>query len=218
MKKKLKKRRLVVLIIIVVILVIAVITLIQSISRLLNGKNTPNMLNSNSNSIGNSLDYRSEYENVIKETKEDFLKMNQIVPDNYNIFAKMYSGEVPTKRLYEKLYSLVYDIIPKTYNDLKGKNQNEIEEYYYKNIDNIKNDLGIDNVEDYIRFANKALEIANNTYVSALMDVNNFSQKGNYTNIDINITYSELSVLFVVSVINNESESDGEPTFIIRVK
>ena len=87
-----------------------------------------------------------------------------------------------------------------------------------KNIDNIKNDLGIDNVEDYIRFANKALEIANNTYVSALMDVNNFSQKGNYTNIDINITYSELSVLFVVSVINNESESDGEPTFIIRVK
>ena len=58
MKKKLKKRRLVVLIIIVVILVVAVITLIQSISRLLNGKNTPNMLNSNSNNIGNSLEVK----------------------------------------------------------------------------------------------------------------------------------------------------------------
>lgn len=160
--------------------------------------------------------YTGDYERTIEQTKQDFIDAEQIVPEYYNMLARLYEGEINTTDVYKKIYSLVYEIIPDTYENLKDKNESEIRTYFETNEEEIKRSLGIDNVSDYINFVVRACEISNNKYVTSSFDVNTFSNDGTYSTIDLNIEYLNINIVVEMKIINEKN--DDNPDIIFKIK
>ena len=160
--------------------------------------------------------YTGDYERTIEQTKQDFIDAEQIVPEYYNMLARLYEGEINTTDVYKKIYSLVYEIIPDTYENLKDKNESEIRTYFETNEEEIKRSLGIDNVSDYINFVVRACEISNNKYVTSSFDVNTFSNDGTYSTIDLNIEYLNINIVVEMKIINEKK--DDNPDIIFKIK
>lgn len=160
--------------------------------------------------------YTGDYERTIEQTKQDFIDAEQIVPEYYNMLARLYEGEINTTDVYKKIYSLVYEIIPDTYENLKDKNESEIRTYFETNEEEIKRSLGIDNVSDYINFIVRACEISNNKYVTSSFDVNTFSNDGTYSTIDLNIEYLNINIVVEMKIINEKN--DDNPDIIFKIK
>ena len=160
--------------------------------------------------------YTGDYERTIEQTKQDFIDAEQIVPEYYNMLARLYEGEINTTDVYKKIYSLVYEIIPDTYENLKDKNESEIRTYFETNEEEIKRSLGIDNVSDYINFVVRACEISNNKYVTSSFDVNTFSNDGTYSTIDLNIEYLNINIVVEMKIINEKNNDN--PDIIFKIK
>ena len=160
--------------------------------------------------------YTGDYERTIEQTKQDFIDAEQIVPEYYNMLARLYEGEINTTDVYKKIYSLVYEIIPDTYENLKDKNESEIRTYFETNEEEIKRSLGIDNVSDYINFIVRACEISNNKYVTSSFDVNTFSNDGTYSTIDLNIEYLNINIVVEMKIINEKNNDN--PDIIFKIK
>lgn len=205
------------------VVVAMVIILVSSITAIINnGKkqniNQENIVETNTNMtvIKDESFENTIYANVINEVEEKFIQAKQVVPENYNFLTRLYEGKLDDTILYERIYRLVFEVIPDTYKDLKEKNDTEIAEYYKTYQVEIYNLTGIENEQGYINFVKSVNKIGEGEYVSSVFAVNNFVAEEDYSIVDLTINFTTGSITFETHILNNTNEDLKDIKFIVK--
>lgn len=140
------------------------------------------------------IDNKKSYENTIEEVKKDFIENGEIVPNRYNMFERMYEGNVVTDQVYPAIYNLVTVTIPDIQRRFKGKKSDEVEKFYKENKDRIEKNLGIDNVDDYIKIVYYLKDLELGEYVDSTFDEMNSEELEKGYKVPLEIVFSKQTI------------------------
>lgn len=73
----------------------------------------------------------------------------------FGIFFEKYSGNLKSSEIAEHLDMITTTYLPEMFNQVKEYDTQQINEYYSNNADDIKDNLGIENVENFTSFLQK---------------------------------------------------------------
>ncbi len=138
----------------------------------------------------------AEDQAVMQEVKEEYKNSKkQLVPDHYNILTRLYEGTVKNEEIYQKLYILVYETIPEIQKEL-GTNprQEEIKQNYKQNKENIQEQTGIENQEDYVEFAQYICNQKPTDYQNAILEVEQYQEKNKEVQIPVTLVYKNTTL------------------------
>lgn len=152
---------------------------------------------------------RKDYENAIEEVKNEFYEQGEIVPNRYNMFERMYEGNVDTSKVYPDIYNLVEIVIPDIQKRFKGKSNNEIENFYKDNKERIEQSLGIVNKDDYIKFVNYIKDLELGTYKDSSFDEINYRELEKADQIPLEIVYTKQTIKIYMEI--DREETDNNP-------
>lgn len=152
---------------------------------------------------------RKDYENAIEEVKNEFYEQGEIVPNRYNMFERMYEGNVDTSKVYPDIYNLVEIVIPDIQKRFKGKSNNEIENFYKDNKERIEKSLGIVNKDDYIKFVNYIKDLELGTYKDSSFDEINYRELEKADQIPLEIVYTKQTIKIYMEI--DREETDNNP-------
>lgn len=108
-----------------------------------------------------------------------------VVPLGTLNLIKNYDGENNYTDLYRKIYDFT-EYVPKLQEKLKSSSQEKIEKYYEKNFEKINECIGINNVEDFIKFINYLTTKENLIeFQKASIDENSFNNNNQYLNFNM---------------------------------
>lgn len=165
--------------------------------------------NSKLSEVDNETNMES-YENALKEANEEFLEKKEIVPDNFNFLVRLYEGDVESSYIYSRIYQIVFETIPDIYNKFKDSDEEKIFNYYDENSENIFDELGIDNKEEFVKFVNVVCNLNNIEYDSSIFDIKTLQNNDRYSNLNLQINFKdENKIVFNLNIINKQE--DGKP-------
>jgi len=202
-KSKKKSNRILLLIIVLAVFIIITVVNIVVINNKKTDTNNENQVTAE-NTVSNDVDFQ----NALEEVEEEFLEAGQIVPENYNFLVRLYSGPVDSSDLYDKLYSVIYTDIPNINNNLYGKTDGEITEYFNSNYQDIMDKFGIEDVNNFKNFVLKVTQIKDAKYVSSSLDVANYKEENDYAYVDLDVKYSNnKEVKLTIKLSNSENNN-----------
>ena len=199
-------------IIIGILILITIISII--IFKTKENEKTDNNVISNSINETNSAEKDEEYEETIKKVNEGYLEKGEIVPENYNFLVRLYDGVVDDTELYSKLYKVIYQNIPELIDNLYGKSENEIIEFFNVNKQNVYETFGIDNSEEFIKLINKISNVKDLEYSSSTLDVENLQDDNEYTTVDLKVKYSTGKEITLVLKLKDDDVIKGSNIII----
>lgn len=156
------------------------------------------------------------YANTIDEVDEKFIQVKQIVPENYNFLTRLYEGNLDDTVLYERIYRIVFEVIPDTYKELNGKDNAEIVNYYQMFQEEIFNLTGIESEQEYIKFVESVIKIGNGKYASSVFMVNNFVANDKYSTVDLILNFSTGSIILKIDILNNTTNDSKDIIFTLK--
>ncbi len=148
---------------------------------------------------------KKDFENAIEEVKKDFIENGEIVPNRYNMFERMYEGEIDTSQIYPDIYNLVYITIPDIQKKFKGKDKNEIENFFKDNKSRIENNLGINNKEEYVKFVTYIKDLDLGLFVDATFDEINYKELESADQIPLELVYTKQTIKIYIEIERKEN-------------
>lgn len=138
-------------------------------------------------------------------------------------FSSEYTGEYKTSDVSTYLDKLITKRIPKIYDMIEGYNEETLELFFEQNAKNLENMTGINNKEEFVKFA-KLLQNANINFrqwdvVDALRETfKNESDKEGYAYIELMITYTNKKMVSKTMNIGLyvAQFSDMNPPYIVK--
>lgn len=158
------------------------------------------------------IENRKSYENAIQTVRQEEFENGEIVPKRYNMFERMYEGDVDTSQVYPDIYNLVIITIPDIQKRFAGKSEREIENFYYGNEARIEKSLGIKELNDYIKFVNYVKDLDLGEYVDSSFDELHY-QLAKETDktadrIPIKIEYTKQTITIIMEIDIKEKSSN----------
>ena len=83
----------------------------------------------------------------------------EIYPKGMPAFVRSYSGKQTTHNLGKNIYYVVNELIPKYNNNLKDKDEKELEKYFEKNRELILLNFGIRTERDFLNLVDEILKV-----------------------------------------------------------
>ncbi len=196
---KLKKKR-------IIILLIIIINLIIMFYMNLKHNNSDKQPNNTTEVNINSDEY------IPEETKNKYLSNKKIIPQNFNFFIREYVGEIEEESIYSDIYTIVYEVIPKIYNDTEGFNSENIKDYYLNNTNYFKEKSGIEDVETFERFVNhiQSGKCQIGDFVKCIFNISEMNNDGEYTNLGLEVVYKEYTLYCNISICNTVDSSKAQ--------
>ena len=131
----------------------------------------------------------------------------------FGVFFDHYTGDLRSSEIAKGLKNITINKIPRIYNSIKDYNEAELVKFYEKNSNSIKNMVGIDNKDDFVKFAQglqKAqvnynswdrLDILEDTFVDE-------SDKDGYAYAEYEVAYINGTIIKFSAYINKSSTAD----------
>ena len=156
------------------------------------------------------INYVEDKDNIkyINLNDQESLKEDIIIPSNSIDFFKNYYGKLESKQIYEDIDKFAKKILPKYINELRN---NEINEYYDLNVNVIKKELGIENIETFEKFVNKINNITENNFIAKTIefDKEKVFKKENGTTAILIIEYNNNIKIEIDIYIPNENNKQN---------
>lgn len=162
-----------------------------------------------------TMDLVDDYDNIkyVNLNENETLKNDIMIPENSIDFFKNYFGKIDSKNIYEAIDNFSREILPKYINGLKDITKLE---YYNFNINSIKEELGIENIEQFEKFAEKLENINETNFVleNIRFDKEKVYTESNGTSAVLIIEYAEDINIEINIYVPNEENTQNE-NFII---
>ena len=202
MKKRKNKKK------IIIILIIFCIMLLVAIPIILKKYNRHKLIN-----VGS-------YRKV--KTIEDPKKDGILNLSGFGVFFEKFTGELKSSEVAYKLEEIATKKIPRTYEYIKDYNDQELSTFYENNQKSIYNMYGIDNLDDFVKFANELQKVKKDNINDCYrldLNVDTFldeSDKDGYASVEFKMSYiNDSEINFIVYVAKS---SNITPQYIIKVK
>lgn len=153
-------------------------------------------------------DHELEQEEIVRleqsnEHLQNYLK-GKVTPKGCFALTKNYEGQISEDELYENLF-VAKEYFADLQNELEGKNETQVKEYFDKNQDTIREYTGIDdfkkfqNLVSYLTTTNKLGE-----FMYASIDKSSFENTSQYLKFNISLFYeNDITLNFEVHFMNN---------------
>lgn len=185
-------------IIILIILCLSLIVILAIAKRKDNSQNT----NQNESNKLVQVSNRKNYENELKFS-------------GFGVFFDNFTGDSKSSEILSSVKTITVKYIPKLYDLIKKYNESELETFYNNNSKNIKTMFGIQNLDDFKKFAMSLQNKLTNDNVRKFIrvDVNEDTFKDEsdipgYAYVEYSVTYEDNTVvnflLYVARDKNNE--------------
>ena len=152
---------------------------------------------------------RQEYEDIKQGIVDSHLDEGEIIPDNYQFFARLYTGTVNTKEIYEKIFYLVRYTVPDIKGKINGKSDSEIKKYYKDNELKIKTVIGIESEEEFLKFVSYINDVDYKEFEKAKYDVENFSEDIDFATVPLELKYSNKTIVLKLVVAKRKSQDNN---------
>ena len=145
----------------------------------------------NTNSEKNSL-YTSEDLELINQSVDNYLS-DKITPRGIAKLYGAYSGDNDINDMYRGIYRFV-NYLPELSENVKYDDLEKINEFYNENLNKIKENLGIVNQEDFVKF----IEFLNKNnyhgekFIDCQLDSKTFKNKNSYFTFEITFNFEKL--------------------------
>lgn len=145
----------------------------------------------NTNSEKNSL-YTSEDLELINQSVDNYLS-DKITPRGIAKLYGAYSGDNDINDMYRGIYRFV-NYLPELSENVKYDDLEKINEFYNENLNKIKENLGIVNQEDFVKF----IEFLNKSnyhgekFIDCQLDSKTFKNKNSYFTFEITFNFEKL--------------------------
>ena len=118
-------------------------------------------------------------EQILQEQVENYTK-NKLLPRGVAELMTKYDGQNDKNDLYESLNTLVYDYLPKLFEDIDGLGDSQLSDYFNKNKSEIKTMLGINQEDDFTKLAKylQTLNYGNDNFEYCEIDSNSYRTAG----------------------------------------
>ena len=165
------------------------------------------------------------YYNVKKgETQEEkFIdpKEDEVLNlSGFGIFFDEYSGYLKSSEIAKHLEKITITYLPEMFDFTKDFNEEEISEHYFNNVNVIRDNLGIENVEDFTAFLQRLQVLDEDLSTWYRLDIleetfEDESDKENYAYVEYEVSFkNDHKIKFSLYVSKVERI---EPTYIIDV-
>lgn len=134
---------------------------------------------------------RQEYEQIISDVNERHLKNGEVIPDNDNIFTRLYDGTVSDTEIYEKIYTLESVVIPNINSKIAYMSEDEIVKYYKENENRIKQSIGSESAEEYVALVKEIKKSNVQNFEKAVYEVKEFTDGDPYAKVPLTLKYKE---------------------------
>lgn len=153
---------------------------------------------------------RQGYENVLTNIKNERYKKGEIVPDEDNIYTRLYNGTVSDSVLYGKIYYLVSVAIPNINNNLGNMSDIDLRDYYSNNKARIEQGIGSTSQQEFVDFVKyiKSCNLVN--YKNARYDSKNYEDGQDYATIPLILEYEEGSATITMRI----AKRNGMPILV----
>lgn len=149
------------------------------------------------------------------EYTKEYLK-DRVIPQHIYDFSLEYSGEVDRNEIYEQLYK-ISRFLPDICSDLK--NNNNVNEYYSKYSNDIKNYLGIQSSEEFsklVDYLNKN-DISKSNFEYCRYHTGSLVKNQTYSNIEMDFKYeNHEEITLKIGVLNKKVKN--QPVLKIIMK
>ena len=174
---KLTKKKVLIILIILIILFVAILLV-------------KNYLEDNANQTANLTD-----EQLMVQQVEDYTS-DKVIPRQFQTLYSNYDGENSKNDLYRSLNNLVYDYLPNLFKQINGINDAQILKLFEENKNDIKENLGIRNVEDFTNIVKylQTIKFNNNQFEVSEIDTESYRSagQGSYLSFIIKLKYENL--------------------------
>jgi len=153
----------------------------------------------------------------IVETVED----NTVITDNsYDFFSKYGKGCVSSKIYYETISNFYKNTLPNYYNSLVTKTNEELKQYYNSNTEQIKNDIKIENEEEFIKFVQMLSKLKNKNLVLEKLTIkdNTVVNEKDYVSANIIIKYAQNNEINMMIKVYKNAQNNGKNIEFCMVK
>lgn len=151
-----------------------------------------------------SLSYINSNQSLEKDTK---------FADNVIVFFAGYTGKLYPETIYKSMQDTFNNVIPKLYNDLKGKTDEEVAEYFEKNDKYILQKLGIENKEDFYYLIKKLNSFQGDDilYESSSVYQNSINHLNNRSVMNVNVKYSNNNSINLKLTVKRYTSDERSP-------
>lgn len=159
-----------------------------------------------------------DYNQVVNDVKEYYINDElEIIPDGYNFWARTYEGQGDDGQLYPMLYMTAFRQVIDGYKELgTNPSTSRIQEYYKKNKNEIQEDTGIDNEQDYIKLAQTIYTTDPGEYKNAAFDLSYYENNEEYTTIGINFEYTNTTINLKAQIANYKERGNTKIKILAR--
>ena len=151
---------------------------------------------------------RKSFENAIEEAKQEEFETGKIVPNRFNMFERMYEGDVVTSKVYYDLYSFVTVTIPDMQNRFSDKTDSDIGKFFDQNKGRVENNTGLTNKLDYINLVNYVKNLDLGQFLDSTFDELNFQDMGEKDRIPIELVFTKGTLTIILEIDEEESSSN----------
>lgn len=153
----------------------------------------------------NPVDRRLKY--IYNEKKEGNIK---IMPINVSPLFTTYNGNIDQRSIYKAMYIFANELVENYHNKVKDFDEQQLKEYYNKKSNVIQKELGIDDEDEFLKFAETLKKINNDKLIleSYTINPNTIKRKNNSTEFVLILKYQDNEkIAFYLNILNNSTSN-----------